>query len=210
MGRILNRYVFLEVLVPFFFGLAVFTFVLLIARILKLIEMVVNRGVPLLEMLKVFSLILPAFLEVTVPMALLLVILLGFGRLSSDSELVALKTCGISLYQTIVPVSVFTAMTCILTFVIATTVRPWSNGALKRELFEVVKSRATAGFREKVFNNDFPGMVIYVEEIEAGGGALKGILIADARSPSQQNTVIAKIGLVIPNEDTKSVTLRLL
>ena len=68
MGKILNRYVFLEILVPFFFGLAVFTFVLLIARILKLVELVVNRGVPLLDILKTFSLILPAFLEVTVPM----------------------------------------------------------------------------------------------------------------------------------------------
>ena len=50
MGRILNRYLFVEILVPFSFGLAVFTFVLLIARILKLVELVVNRGVPLLDM----------------------------------------------------------------------------------------------------------------------------------------------------------------
>ena len=210
MGRILNRYLFVEILVPFFSGLAVFTFVLLIARILKLVEMVVNRGVPLLEMLKIFSLILPAFLEVTVPMALLLAILLGFGRLSSDSEIVALKTSGVSLYQMMLPIGAFTTLACVLTFWIAATVRPWSNGALKRELFEVVKSRASAGFKEKVFNNDFPGLVIYIEEVEAGGGTLKGILIADARNPSQRNTVIAKIGLFLPNEDTRTVNLRLL
>lgn len=210
MGRILNRYLFVEILVPFFSGLAVFTFVLLIARILKLVEMVVNRGVPLLEMLKIFSLILPAFLEVTVPMALLLALLLGFGRLSSDSEIVALKTSGVSLYQMMLPVSIFTAFACVLTFWIASTVRPWSNGALKRELFEVVKSRASAGFKEKVFTNDFPGLVIYVEEIEAGGGTLKGILIADARNPAQRNTVIAKIGLLLPNDDTKTLNFRLL
>ena len=129
MGRILNRYLFLEVLVPFFFGLAVFTFVLLIARILKLVELVVNRGVPLLDILKTFSLILPAFLEVTVPMALLLAILLGFGRLASDSEVVALKTSGVSLYQMTIPIAVFTALACLATFAIAIWVRPWSNGA---------------------------------------------------------------------------------
>ena len=60
MGRILNRYLFVEILVPFFLGLAVFTFVLLIARILKLVELVVNRGVPLLDILETFALILPA------------------------------------------------------------------------------------------------------------------------------------------------------
>ncbi len=210
MGRILNRYLFLEVLVPFFFGLCVFTFVLLIARILKLVEMVVNRGVPLLDMMKTFSLILPAFLEVTVPMALLLAILLGFGRLSSDSEVVALKTSGVSLYQMMLPTAVFTLLATLLTFAIAIYVRPWANGALRWQLFEVVKSRVSAGFKDKVFNTDFPGLVIYIEEIEGGGATLKGILISDARSPESRSTVIAKIGLLVPNEDAKTLTLRLL
>ena len=74
MGRTLHRYVFLQILAPFAAGLALFTFILLIARIMKLVEMVVNRGVPVLEILRVFSYILPAFLEVTVPMALLLAV----------------------------------------------------------------------------------------------------------------------------------------
>jgi len=210
MGRILNRYLFLEILVPFFFGLGVFTFVLLIARILKLVELVVNRGVPLLDILKTFSLILPAFLEVTVPMALLLAILLGLGRLASDSEIVALKTSGVSLYQMTKPIAVFAAVAAVATFAIAIWVRPWANGALRQQLFEVVKSRVSAGFKEKVFNTDFPGLVIYIEEIEPGGGTLKGILISDARRPDNRNTVIAKIGLLVPNEDSKTVTLRIL
>jgi len=210
VARILNRYVFLEITVPFFFGLAVFTFVLLIARILKLVELVVNRGVPLLDIVKTFSLILPGFLEVTVPMALLLAILIGFGRLASDSEIVALKASGVSLYQMTVPVALFTALACIATFVIAIWVRPWANGALREQLFQVVKSRVSAGFKEKVFNADFPGLVIYIEEIEPGGGTLKGILISDSRRPNDRNTVIAKIGLLVPNEAAKTVTLRLL
>jgi lipopolysaccharide export system permease protein len=210
MGRLLNRYIFVEILVPFFFGLSVFTFVLLIARILKLVELVVNRGVPLLDILKTFALILPAFLEVTVPMALLLAILLGFGRLASDSEVVALKTSGVSLYQMTVPVVAFTALATIATFAIASWVRPWSNGALREQLFQVVKSRVSAGFKEKIFNMDFPGLVLYIEEIEPGGNTLKGLLIADSRNPQNSNTVIAKIGLLVPNEDAKTVTLRLL
>jgi lipopolysaccharide export system permease protein len=210
MGRILNRYLFVEILVPFFLGLAVFTFVLLIARILKLVELVVNRGVPLLDILETFALILPGFLEVTVPMALLLAILLGFGRLASDSEVVALKTSGVSLYQMTVPVVAFTVLASLATFVIAIWVRPWANGALREQLFEVVKSRVSAGFKEKVFDTDFPGLVIYIEEIEPGGGTLKGMLISDVRRADSRNTVIAKIGLLVPNEDAKTVTLRLL
>jgi len=95
--KILDRYIVRELIVPFVLGLAVFTSILLIVRILKLVELVVNRGVPIGQVLRLFSYILPAFLEVTVPMALLLAILVAFGRLSSDSEIVALRAAGRSL-----------------------------------------------------------------------------------------------------------------
>jgi len=68
-----------KIAIPFGLGLAIVTLILLIARILKLVELVVNRGVPLLQVLKLFSYILPAFLELTVPMALLLAVLVAFG-----------------------------------------------------------------------------------------------------------------------------------
>ena len=97
--KTLTRYLISEVLPPFFFGLLVFTFILLIARILKLIELVITRGVPLIQTAKLFSLILPTFLELTVPMAFLLAILLGLGRLSGDQELLAMKASGISPTQ---------------------------------------------------------------------------------------------------------------
>ena len=122
--RIINRYILREILVPFGLGLAVFTLILLIARILKLVEMVVNRGVPLLEVLKLFSYILPAFLEVTVPMALLLAVIVAFGRLSSDSEIVALKTSGVSLYQLMRPVALFAVVVYLVALALSLYARP--------------------------------------------------------------------------------------
>ncbi|MCI4348149.1 MAG: LptF/LptG family permease, partial [Thermoplasmata archaeon] len=91
MPRIIHRYVFREILVPFGFGLSVFTFILLIARLLKLIEMVVTRGVPVTNILRLLAYIMPAFLEVTVPRAMLLAILVAFGRLSADYEMIAMR-----------------------------------------------------------------------------------------------------------------------
>jgi len=97
--RILFRYLISEIIPPFLLGLLAFTSVLLIGRILRLIELVVTRGVPILQILKLFSLILPTFLEMTVPMAFLLAILLGLGRMSNDQELLAMKASGISAAQ---------------------------------------------------------------------------------------------------------------
>ncbi|MEE9186234.1 MAG: LptF/LptG family permease, partial [Candidatus Binatia bacterium] len=96
MRRILSIYLISEILPPFLIGLLAFTVILFTARMLKLVELVVTRGLPLLKIGKLFTLILPTFLEMTVPMALLLGILLGLGRLSSDQETTALKASGIS------------------------------------------------------------------------------------------------------------------
>lgn len=210
MGPTLRRYFLREVAVPFLLGIGVFTFILLIARMLKLVELVVNRSVPILQIAKLFAYILPTFLEVTVPMALLLAVLLSFGRLSADSEIVALKTSGISLYQMVVPVIAFTGLVTLLALLLALYARPWGNSNLKASLYEIAKTRASAGLRERVFNDDFAGLVIYVEHIEPPGDQLGGILIADARDPNQRNTVLARNGFLVGNEEAHTVTLRLL
>jgi lipopolysaccharide export system permease protein len=106
--RTLNRYLLREIAIPFGLGLAIVTLILLIARILKLVELVVNRGAPA-PGTEALSYILPAFLELTVPMALLLAVLVALGRLSSDSELIALNASGVSLYQLLAPVAAFAA-----------------------------------------------------------------------------------------------------
>ncbi len=210
MGPTLRRYFLREVAVPFLLGIGVFTFILLIARMLKLVELVVNRSVPILEIARLFAYILPTFLEVTVPMALLLSVLLSFGRLSADSEIVALKTSGVSLYQMVIPVGAFTVLVTLLALLLAIYARPWGNSNLKASLYEIAKTRASAGLRERVFNDDFAGLVIYVEHVEPPGDRLEGILIADARDPNQRNTVLARNGFLVSNEEAHSVTLRLL
>jgi lipopolysaccharide export system permease protein len=210
MGRILSRYVSREVVIPFLIGLAIFTFILFTARILKMVELVVNRGVPLLQMIKIFLYVTPAFFEVTVPMAFLLALLWGLGRLSADQEIIALKSCGVSLYQMALPVSIFTLFVLGGTFLLTLYVRPWSNTALKQVFYEVTKTRATAGLKEKTFNDDFEGLVIYAEEIQPPGTLLHGVMIADNRDPQSKNTLFARSGLVLTNEGNHLLTLRLL
>ncbi len=210
MGDTIDRYIFREMVAPFFLGLGVFTLVLLIARILKLVELVVNRGVPLRQILKLFSYILPAFLEVTVPMALLLAILVALGRLSADSEIVALKANGFSLYQLARPVLAFALLALGGTLALSLYVRPWGNRLLKSALYDIAKTRASVGVREKVFNADFPGLVLYVDRIDGAGSELHGVLISDTRDPNQHNTVFARRGMLLNDEQRRTVTLRLM
>ena len=207
--KILDRYILRELLVPFVLGLAVFTSILLVVRILKLVELVVNRGVPLGQVLWLFSYILPAFLEVTVPMALLLAILVAFGRLSSDSEIVALRAAGVSLYRLMLPVAGFAVVVTMLTLSLSLYARPWGNTLLRTGLYDIIRTRAVAGIKPKIFNDEFKGLVIYVDEIQPATDELQGVLISDTRDASMHNTVYAETGRLFSNEDRHTLTLRL-
>jgi len=209
MGKILHRYVFREALTPFLLGISVFTFVLLITRLLKLIELVVSRGLPPMQILRLIGYLMPAFLEITVPMAMLLAILIAFGRLSSDSELIAMRSSGLSIYQIVPPIALFVSLTTLATAGLAMYVRPKANANLKQALWEIARTRASAGLKPQVFNDEFPGLVIYAEQIDSRTDRLVHVLISDERDPQKRNTVFARDGYMLTDSDSQTVTLRL-
>jgi len=206
---ILDRYVALEVMAPFGVGVALLTFALVTARMLKLIEMVVNHGVAVSEVVGLMTYIMPAFLELTFPMALLLGVLMGFGRMSGDQEMIAARACGISLYRLAAPVLAVAFLVYAASTYFAFSLRPWANGRMRQELYHLSQTRTSAGLREKIFNDNFPGLLIYVDEVSKTDGTLKGVMITDGRDPHQWNTIIGKRGLLVPDEEHSQITLRL-
>ena len=209
MKRTLTTYVVLEILPPFLLGLAAFTMILLIARILKLVELVETRGVPFLEIAKLFALILPTFLEMTVPMALLLAIFLGLGRLSGDHELLALKASGISPTQVLLPIAAVALAVSLITLLLTTLVRPAANLALKKELYTIAKNRVGTALKENVFNDDFPRVLIYVDELVPPGDTSQGVLIVDRRNPARENIIFSKVALIVSDEESNTIDLKL-
>ena len=208
-AKIIDAYVAREVLAPFGLGVLLLTFALVTARLLKLTEMVVNHGVRLGAVASLIGFIMPAFLELTFPMAVLLGVLMGFGRMSGDRELIAARACGISLYRLALPVIAVAFAVYALSSWLAFSVRPWANRNLEEKIFDLTRTTSSAGLKEKVFNRDFPGLVVYVDTLSPSDGTLHGVMISDARDPNRQNTIIARRGVIIPDEASKSITLRL-
>ena len=174
-----------------------------------MIELVVTRGVPLLQIGKLFWLILPTFLEMTVPMAFLLAILLGLGRLSNDQELLAMKASGVSPLQILWPIASFALIISVVTLFLTLFGRPAANLALKKELYSIAKTRVTTALKEKVFNDDFPKILIYVEEIVPPGNTAQGILIVDKRDKVREAIVLGKVARINTDEETNSLGLRI-
>lgn len=209
MKRTLNLYLLRELLPSFLLGLAGFTFVLLTGRILQLTELFVNKGIPLSFILQFLYCLLPSFLMLTVPMATLLSVLMAFHRLSSDNEMTAMKASGVSLYQLLPPVLGFSFATYLITSFLALQSVPQANATSRSLLYEMASSKAHVGVRERVFNDDFDGIVLYVEEIKPRSFQWEDVFVSDARNPSQVNTIIAREGEILSDPDKLVVTLRL-
>jgi lipopolysaccharide export system permease protein len=209
LGKTLRGYLAREITVGFAGGLALFTFILLTARIIEMVDLVLSRGVPALTVARLFALILPTFLELTTPVAALLGVLVAFGRFASDGETVAMRAAGISWAAMLRPVLAFGLATALATLGVATFVRPWANRAITDTVYELAKAKATAALRPRVFNSDFGGIVIYVTSASPTSGELRGILVADERDDDARTTVFAERGRVFADEPHRRVRLQL-
>jgi lipopolysaccharide export system permease protein len=202
-------YILKEILPVSFIGLMIFTFILLMDKILKLIELIVSRGVNIFQILKLLLYISPSFLVFTIPMAVLLSILLAFGRLSTDSEITALKASGISLYQLFLPVIVFSISAYLVTTFLVFYGLPWGNQGFKNTLFVIAQSKADIEIKERVFDDTFDGLVVYVDRVPIQGKRMQGIIIYDERDREKPTTIFAREGLLANNPKSQEVVLKL-
>ncbi len=205
-SRIIDRYIMRELLAPFFLSIAVLTLALFLQKMFRLTELVLSKGSTLAAAGKLLLYIMPGFLAITIPISLLVAALTAFTRLSSDSEVTAMKASRISLYAMVRPVMQFAFILFIITSVIAHFLAPHANHAFKAHLFNMVKSRAMIGLDQGVFSSTFDGMVIYVDKMNSLDD-ISGIFISDERSASEPYTILAKQGKLITNPDNFSVTL---
>jgi lipopolysaccharide export system permease protein len=204
--KILDRYIFKEMTWSFLVGIGAFTITLLLGKIIRLTEMIVNKGVGFWIILRLFLLMFPSFLIITIPMATLLAILSTFGRMASDKEVVALKTAGVSLYRLLYAPALFATLACVVNLYLSIQVLPWGNRNFRNLLVQVARTQAGLGLREGVFNSELEGFIFYVRNIKNEGRVLEGILLADSREKENFKVIVARSGeLVIDPEGVKTI-----
>lgn len=208
IARKLDRYIFFEMLPPFFLSMAVLTLVLFLQRLFRLADLVVSKGATLVSTVKVLAYLVPSFLVITIPMSLVVASLTTFASLSASSEITAMKASRISLYRMIRPVMFFALASFAITAVTSLVLVPGANTALKAHLFNMVKSRATVGIDPGVFSSTFDGMVLYVDKMESVDN-MEGVFISDERSEKDPYIILAKRGKLIADPQSLNVTLSL-
>ena len=207
---ILDRYVVREVVPPTGLGLLLFTFILLLDQITNLMKVLVSRGADLPTVVRAFAYLLPSIFSVTIPMAFLLGVLLAFGRLASDSEIVAMRASGVSPARLLRPVLGLSLVASLLTFYVFAVLGPASNQAYREILFSLIVSRARTEMKPRVFTDDLvPGMVLYVSDIPASTGEWRNLFVHDTRVAGKPRLILARSGQLVIDKARKSVGLEL-
>jgi lipopolysaccharide export system permease protein len=207
--KTITRYIVREMLGPFCLGIMIFTFVLLMDQVLELVELVVNKGVKLISVLELLMYFMPSLLVLSIPMAVLVATLTAFGRLSTDSEITAMKASGLSLHSLFSPVLLFSLIACVTTFFVYAKALPWGNYQFRVKSYELARTKAAVALKAQVFDRTFPGLDIYIDEISDRDSSFTGIMISDARDPRSPQTIFAKRGRLISDEDALRVILHL-
>lgn len=194
INTITNRYIIKEMLAPFSINMLVFIFLFLMTEMIEITDWIVNYNLNILAVLKIIVFTLPWFLMFIIPMSVMMAVLLTFLRMSNDNEIIAIKSCGLSVYRLLPPVLVFALFGCLLTAFITLYGVPQSKTALEKMAMRLAASHVDIGLKERTFNDAFKDVMLYVNKIDTQNKKLIDIFIEDKRQPDIVSTVVAPKG----------------
>jgi len=197
--KILPRYILNEVIQHAAIGVALFTFVIFMRDLGRLLEIVVRNSAPLPSVAELFLLTLPTACTITIPMGLLVGILIGLSRLAADSEVTAMRASGMGAWMFVRIVAVFAVATWVAALLNSIWLAPMSSAALARLENKLKSSQASFEIQPRVFYEDFKNLVLYVEDVRAGSNAAqwRGVFLADVSDPTAPRVTLARRGIIV-------------
>lgn len=207
--KITRKYLLAELSGPFLLGLASFSLVVLLHRFSRIADLVIGRGVPPRLVGGLLLALFPPFLELTLPAAFLLAVLLGLGRLTADSETAALATSGVGMRGVAAPVLLAGGIVFSAALLVGWHGIPWGHKETQRILARIVTERTGAGATENVFREITPDTLIYPDRVSADGQRMDGVFLTFRPSGDEPLLVFARTGHFEPAGDDDVVSLGL-
>ena len=205
--KILRNYLLRELLQPTGMAFVLFTFVMLVGNLVKLTDLLVNKGVSPLAILQMFGLLIPTLLGYTIPISVLTGTLLAFGKLSSDREILAMRASGISFPAIASPVLLVGLTVSLFLVPVNTQVVPWSHFATRQLLVDIGIRNPAAFLEPGTFIKEFKPYILFVYSVE--GNKLSKVRIYEPREGHPTRTIVAQRGAFIPIPQERRVLLKL-
>jgi LPS export ABC transporter permease LptF len=208
--RILTRYILGEILSLTLIGCALFTFILFMPQLPHILEVVVRNSSTWVDVAEIFVFTLPNLLKVTIPMAVLWGVLLGFSRLAADSEIIAMRASGLGIGYFVRVASIVAVTGTLLGLGNSLYLAPRANQAIIEMQQALETSQASYEIEPRVFYEDFKNFVLYVQDVRAGAGAAnwRQVFMADVSDPANPKITTAASATVV-NDNSQELIMRL-
>jgi LPS export ABC transporter permease LptF len=207
--RIIDRYICREVLSHALLGLLVFTFVFFVPQLVQLMEVLVRHSGSWRAIGGLFLCTFPGVLTFTLPIAVLSGVLIGMGRLSADSELIAMNAAGIGLRRLFVPIGAVALTGFALTLSMTLWLVPLSVHAFRATQEQLRMSQASSQIQPRVFDEQFPNLVLYVQDVTAAATHWRGVFLAESDAGDISRLTLAKDAIVIADPENGKLELHL-
>ncbi|MCU1228717.1 MAG: transporter, YjgP/YjgQ family [Acidobacteria bacterium] len=184
--KILTRYIFKEMVGPTLLGFSFYTFIVLMNRLFLLAGMIIRRSLPAETVGKLLLLSIPYIVVLTVPMSILFGVLIAVGRLSADSEIIAMRALGISMRTIYRPVFVFTFLVFLIALYLINVVMPRGSAQLEDLQNDLLTSSVDKEIKPRVFYDNYEDVMIYVNDVDPRSGRWNGIFLADNRTSADE------------------------
>jgi LPS export ABC transporter permease LptF/LPS export ABC transporter permease LptG len=195
--RILDRYIVREIFRHAFLGLVVFTFVFFVPQLVRLMALFVRHSGSGGQILQLFLCIFPGVFTFTIPMAVLIGVLLGLGRMSADSEIIALTALGIGRQRILLPVGVLAFTGALATMVMTLWLGPAALRTFRTLEADLIASQVSFQVQPRVFDERFPRLVLYINDVSASGTQWHGVFLAEAGGENGSRVTLAENAIVI-------------
>lgn len=207
----ITRYVLGELLPPTLLGIGLYSFVLMMNYAFFVAKDAVAKDLDPGTVARLLLYFLPNVLILSIPMGTLLGTLVGVGRLSGDHELVALQAAGGAPMRLVRPVLIHGSLATLASAVVYLCLQPAANDRLYTLKSRIATINVASDLRPRVFCSELPGVVLYVDDIPAGSGRMRGVLLyqADDGLGSEQLTIAREGELVPSREPNGAISLEL-
>ena len=182
------------------------TFAVWLTQTLRLIDFIVNRGLPPTTFLSFVALLLPTFIAVVLPIAAFCAVLFVYHKMIMDSELVVLRAAGLSQAQLARPALIVAVLSSIIVYSITIYLLPASFRAFKDLQYELRSDYSTVLLQDGAFNTVADGITVYVRA-RTSDGELRGILVHDVRDPKRPVTMMAERGALVRGDNGPRVVM---
>jgi len=199
--NILDRYIFKEVSYVFLVGIAIVMSILFLEKIHFLSELILDSEISIMDFVYLLGYVSPAFLVVSIPMAIHLATLITFSQLSADNEITAMRSCGVSFIRIIFPVLIFSVMIYSADFYLSVNVQHEGNYKFIKLLRKIITERISLSLTERVFFDKIKNTIIYVDEKPINSDTLDGLFIFDSHNAEKPEFITASKGRFVTVDD---------